>query len=187
MGEDSKSFLERLCSNTIPKKDGSIVLTHIHNDIGRIQSELTITKVKNNLYYVLSAALSEIRDLDWFNQNKLKNEKVNIKNVTSDYGVLGLIGPKSRAVLKKVTKENIENENFPWLKAKEIEINNIKVLALRVNYMGELGWELHVSMNKMEKLYELLMDAGRDLKIINFGSHAMNSMRMDKGYRGWGT
>ena len=76
--------------------------------------------------------------------------------------------------------------NFPWLKAKEIEINNINVLALRVNYMGELGWELHVSMNKMEKLYELLMDAGRDLKIINFGSHAMNSMRMEKGYRGWG-
>ena len=187
MGEDSKSFLERLCSNTIPKKDGSIVLAHTHNDIGRIQSELTITKVKNNHYYVLSAALSEIRDLDWFNQNKLKNEKVDIKNMTSDYGVLGLIGPKSRAVLKKVTKENIENENFPWLKAKEIEINNIKVLALRVNYMGELGWELHVSMNKMEKLYELLMDAGRDLKIINFGSHAMNSMRMEKGYRGWGT
>ena len=135
----------------------------------------------------LSAALSEIRDLDWFNQNKFKDEKVDIKNITNEYGVLGLIGPKSREVLAKITKENIENENFLWLKAKEIEINNIKVLALRVNYMGELGWELHVSMNKMEELYDLLMDAGQDLKIKNFGSHAMNSMRIEKGYRGWGT
>ena len=118
IGEDCKSFLDRLCSNTIPKKDGSIVLTHTHNNIGRIQSELTITKVKNNHYYVLSAALSEIRDLDWFNQNKLKNEKVDINNVTSDYGALGLIGPKSRAVLKKVTKENIENEIFPLVEGK---------------------------------------------------------------------
>ena len=187
IGEDSNSFLERLCSNIIPKNNGSIVLTHTHNDIGRIQSELTITKLKDNHYYCLSAALSEIRDLDWFNQNKLKNETVDIKNVTSDYGVLGLIGPKSREVLKKVTNENIENENFPWLKAKEIEINNIKVLALRVNYMGELGWELNVSMNKMEKIYDLLIDAGRDLEIINFGSHAMNSIRIEKGYRSWGS
>jgi len=186
-GEDSFTFLDRLCSNSIPKKNGSIALTHIHNKIGRIQSELTITKVKENHYYGLSAALSEIRDLDWFNQNKLKNEKVDIKNITNEYGVLGLIGPKSREVLAKTTKENIENENFPWLKAKEIEINNIKVLALRVNYMGELGWELHVSMNKIEELYDLLMDAGQNLKITNFGSHAMNSMRMEKGYRGWGT
>jgi dimethylglycine dehydrogenase len=186
-GEDSFTFLDRLCSNIIPKKNGSIALTHIHNKIGRIQSELTITKVKDNHYYGLSAALSEIRDLDWFNQNKFKDEKVDIKNITNEYGVLGLIGPKSREVLAKITKENIENENFLWLKAKEIEINNIKVLALRVNYMGELGWELHVSMNKMEELYDLLMDAGQDLKIKNFGSHAMNSMRIEKGYRGWGT
>ena len=169
------------------KKNGSITLTHIHNKIGRIQSELIISKVKDNHYYGLSAALSEIRDLDWFNQNKLKDEKVDIKNITNEYGILGLIGPKSREVLRKITKENIENENFPWLKAKEIEINNIKVLALRVNYMGELGWELHVIMSKMEELYDLLMDAGQDLEIINFGSHAMNSMRIEKRYRGWGT
>ena len=151
-GEDSYKFLDRLCVNRIPKKDGSIVLTHILNDIGRIQSELTITKLKDNHYYALSAAVSEIRDLDWLNHNKLKDEKVEIKNVTLDKGVIGIIGPNSRKVLQKITDTDLSNENFPWLKSKEIKIKDINVVALRVNYMGELGWELHHSMNDMEKI-----------------------------------
>ena len=117
-GEDSYQFLDRLCVNRIPKKDGSIILTHTLNNIGRIQSEFTITKVKENHYYALSAAVSEIRDLDWFNQNKQDNEKVTIKNVSLEKGVLGLIGPKSRNVLSKVTNTDLSNENFPWLKSK---------------------------------------------------------------------
>ena len=95
-GEDSYQFLDRLCVNKIPKKDGSIILTHILNDIGRIQSEFTITKVKENCYYALSAAVSEIRDLDWFNQNKQNNEKVAIKNISLEKGVLvGSVYPSS--------------------------------------------------------------------------------------------
>ena len=186
-GEDSYKFLDRLCVNRIPKKDGSIVLTHILNDIGRIQSELTITKLKDNHYYALSAAVSEIRDLDWLNQNKLKDEKVEIKNVTLDKGVIGIIGPNSRKVLQKITDTDLSNENFPWLKSKEIKVKDISVVALRVNYMGELGWELHHSMNDMSKLYDLLCEAGEEFNIIDFGAHAMNSLRMEKGYRGWGT
>ena len=186
-GEDSYKFLDRLCVNRIPKKDGSIVLTHILNDIGRIQSELTITKLRDNHYYALSAAVSEIRDLDWLNQNKLKDEKVEIKNVTLDKGVIGIIGPNSRKVLQKITDTDLSNENFPWLKSKEIKIKDINVVALRVNYMGELGWELHHSMNDMVKIYDLLCEAGEEFNIIDFGAHAMNSLRMEKGYRGWGT
>ena len=186
-GEDSYQFLDRLCVNKIPKKDGSIILTHILNDIGRIQSEFTITKVKENCYYALSAAVSEIRDLDWFNQNKQNNEKVAIKNISLEKGVLGLIGPKSRNVLTKITNTDLSNENFPWLKSKEIKINDIEVLALRVNYAGELGWELHMPMDKMGEVYDLLFKEGQSENIKDFGSRALNSMRMEKGYRGWGS
>jgi len=186
-GEDSYNFLERLCVNRVPKKDGSIVLTHLLNDIGRIQTELTLTKLKDNHYYALSGAVSEIRDLDWLNQNKKENEKVEIKNITLDKGVIGIIGPKSRMVLQKLTDTDLGNENFPWLKSKKISLGNINVEALRVNYMGELGWELHHDFKDMEKLYELLSEAGKEFDIIDFGAHAMNSMRIEKGYRGWGS
>ena len=186
-GEDSYQFLDRLCVNKIPKKDGSIILTHTLNNIGRIQSEFTITKVKENCYYALSAAVSEIRDLDWFNQNKQDNEKVVIKNVSLEKGVLGVIGPKSRSVLTKITNTDLSNENFPWLKSKEIKITDIEVLALRVNYAGELGWELHMPMDKMSDVYDLLFKEGQSENIKDFGSRALNSMRMEKGYRGWGS
>ena len=186
-GKDSFQFLDRLCANRIPKKDGSIALGHILNDIGRIQSELTITKIKDDHYYVLSAAVSEIRDLDWLNQNKLKDEDVKIENISLEKGVLGILGPKSRSVLAKITETDLSNENFPWLKSKKIKINNIDVLALRVNYIGELGWELHIPMEKMNDVYDLIMKEGSSENIIDFGTRAMNSMRMEKGYRGWGS
>jgi dimethylglycine dehydrogenase len=186
-GKDSFQFLDRLCANRIPKKDGSIVLSHILNNMGRIQSELTITKIKDDHYYALSAAASEIRDLDWLNQNKLNNEDVEIKNVSLEKGVLGVIGPNSRSVLTKITETDLSNESFPWLKSKEIKINNIDVLALRVNYMGELGWELHMPMEAMSDIYDLIMKQGSNENIIDFGTRAMNSMRIEKGYRGWGS
>ena len=186
-GNDSEAYLDRLCANRIPKKDGNIILGHTLNNIGRIQSELTITRISKDNFYVLSSTASEIRDLDWFNHNLNKDEKVQVNNVTQDYGVLVLVGPNSRNVLSKVTSENLDNNNFPWLRGKEIEINKIPVRALRINYMGELGWELHHPMNQMEKLYDAIYEAGKKEKIQNFGTYAVNSLRMEKAYRGWGS
>jgi len=185
-GSSSEEYLNRLCANIIPKKDGGIVLGHTLNNIGRIQSELTITRLSKDNYYVLSSTASEIRDLDWFNHNLNKDEKVHINNVTQDFGVLVLVGPKSRDVLSKLTSENLDNNNFPWLKSKEIEINKVPVRALRINYMGELGWELHHPMSQMEKLYDSIYEVGKKEKIQNFGTYAVNSLRMEKAYRGWG-
>ena len=186
-GENSETFLDRLCANRIPKKDGSIVLTHMLNEKGRIQSELTITRLPNNLFYVLSSTASEIRDFDWFNFHINKDQKVNIKNVTQTYGVLVLVGPQSRSVLSQLTNADLSNEHFPWLKGKEISINGIPVRALRINYLGELGWELHHPMNQMEKLYKGLMDSGNQYNITNFGTYAVNSLRIEKAYKGWGS
>ena len=186
-GDDSETFLNRLCANTIPKKDESIILTHMLNEKGRIQSELTITRLPNNLFYVLSSTASEIRALDWFNQHLNKDEKIKIKNITQDYGVLVIVGPKSRTTLSQLTSENLNNNNFPWLKGKEILINKIPVRALRINYMGELGWELHHPIKYMESLYDTICEVGKKENIINFGTYAVNSMRMEKAYRGWGS
>jgi len=185
-GKDSETFLERLCANRIPKKDGSIILTHMLNSKGRIQSELTITRFPNDIFYVLSSTASEIRDFDWFNRHLNKEEIVNINNVTKDYGVLVLAGPKSRKVLSQLTSQNLNNNDFPWLKGKEILINKIPVRALRVNYVGELGWELHHPMGQMESLYDSIYEVGKKENIINFGTYAVNSLRMEKAYRGWG-
>ena len=90
-------------------------------------------------------------------------------------------------MLQKLTDTDLSNENFPWLKSKNIRINNIDVIALRVNYMGELGWELHHPMEKMSEIYDLIIKEGEKENIIDFGTRAMNSMRIEKGYRGWGT
>jgi len=186
-GKDSESFLDRLCANRIPKKDGSIVLTHMLNEKGRIQTELTITRFPNNVCYILSSTASEIRDFDWFNRHHKKGENVSIKNVTLDYGVLVLVGPNSRKVLSQLTSQNLHNNDFPWLKGKEILINKIPVRALRVNYVGELGWELHHPMDQMESLYDSICEVGKKENIINFGTYAVNSLRMEKAYRGWGS
>jgi len=186
-GQDSEKFLERLCANIIPKSDGSIILTHMLNEQGRIQSEITISRFPNNIFYILSSTASELRDLDWFNQHKEENENVNIKNITNDYGVFVLAGPKSRDVISDLTNEDMSNENFPWLKGKNITIANKQVRALRINYLGELGWELHHSFNDMEEIYKNLMNAGKKYKISDFGTYAVNSFRMEKGYKGWGS
>ena len=186
-GEDSQGFLDRLCANRIPKNNGSIILTHMLNEQGRIQSELTITRFPDNIFYVLSSTASELRDFDWFVSHKQKDEKVVINNITNNYGVLVLAGPQSRAVLSQLTSTDLSNENFSWLKGKEILINEIPVKALRINYVGELGWELHHPMNKMNKLYESLMEIGKQHNIVNFGTYAVNSLRIEKAYKSWGS
>jgi len=99
---------------------------------------------------------------------------VNLKNVTKDYGVLVLAGPKSRKVLSQLTSQNLNNNDFPWLKGKEIIINKIPVRALRVNYVGELGWELHHPMSQMESLYDSIYETGKKENIINFGTNAIS-------------
>ena len=157
------------------------------NEKGRIQSELTITRLPDNIFYVLSSTASEIRDLDWFNHHIKKEENVSIKNVTNNYGVLVLAGPNSRKVFSQLTSQNLHNNDFPWLKGKEILINKIPVRALRVNYVGELGWELHHPMSQMESLYDAIYEVGKKENIINFGTYAVNSLRMEKAYRGWGS
>jgi dimethylglycine dehydrogenase len=170
----------------MPGRVGGIALAHFVSVNGRILGEATVTRVAEDAYYVLSAASAELRDLDHLTQAVQSEEDVTIKNVTDDRGALVLAGPRSRDVLSKLTDADLSNEAFPWLSAQEIEINGAPVRALRVNYVGELGWELHPVNEYMSDLYAALWEAGKDAGIRDVGLYAVNSLRMEKAYRGWG-
>ncbi len=185
-GPDALAFLDRICANRMPTKTGRIVLAHILSDTGRIRAEMTVTRLADDRYYLLSAAAAELRDLDHLEQGRLENETVSIRNISDERGVLVLAGPQARDVLSPLTEAGLDSGNFPWMSGKEIEVAGIPLLALRVNYVGELGWELHPPMERMEELYDALWQAGKAHGMTNFGLYAVNSLRMEKAYRGWG-
>ena len=168
-GEDAESLLNRLCANRMPTPEGGIVLAHILSINGRIAGEVTVTRLADDHFYVLSAAGAELRDLDHLQQSLDDEENIEIRNVTDERGVLVLAGPYSRDVLAQLTDVDLGNSSFPWLTGREIEIAGVPVRALRVNYVGELGWELHPAMEHMELLYDALVQAGKDSGIANFG------------------
>lgn len=186
VGADAETFLNRLCANRMPSKTGGIVLAHILSKNGRILGEVTITRLADDRFYLLSAAGAEMRDLDHLLQECRDTEDVTITNVTDDRGVLVLAGPQSRSVLSELTDADLGNESFRWLTAKEITVAGKTVRALRVNYVGELGWELHPDMADLPEIYAAIWEAGQAHGIADFGLYAVNSLRIEKAYRGWG-
>lgn len=185
-GPDALAYLNRICANRMPGSDGGITLAHVLSDQGRIGAEMTITRLADGTWYVLSAAGAELRDLDYLTQGVRESESVTIRNVTDERGVLVLAGPKARDVLGSLTTEPLDNQSFRWLSGKEIEVAGVTLRALRVNYVGELGWELHPKMEDMITVYDALMEAGKLHGIGQFGLYAVNSLRMEKAYRSWG-
>jgi dimethylglycine dehydrogenase len=185
-GPDAEAFLDRVFANRIPRKDGGIALAHLLSDNGRIQSEATITRLAGNRFYILSGAAWEVRDFDALTQAKRAGEAVEIANVSDAYGNLVLAGPRARDTLAKLTDADLSNAGFRWLTGQEIEVAGVPLRALRVNYVGELGWELHCPMARMVELYDALWAAGQDFGIADFGAYAVNSLRMEKAYRGIG-
>jgi dimethylglycine dehydrogenase len=185
-GADAEAYLNRICANRMPRREGGIALAHFLSGEGRIAGEATITKLGEGRFYVLSGAAAEDRDLDHLSRGIRDGEDVRVANITDDWGVLVLAGPKSRALLAKLTAAELGSETFRWLTGKEIEVAGVPLRALRVNYVGELGWELHCSMDRLAELYDAVWSAGEAFGIANFGVYAVNSLRMEKAYKGWG-
>jgi dimethylglycine dehydrogenase len=186
-GTDAYGFLERVCANRIPRRDGRIILGHLLNDNGFIDSEMTVTRLAPDRFYVLSAATAQLHDMDQLCWRIASGERVSVVDITDEYGVLIVAGPRARDVLARCTDADLGNRAFPWRTAREIEIAGVRnVRALRINYVGELGWELHTPMAAMPKVFEALMSEGERHGMRLFGTYAMNSLRMEKAYRGWG-
>jgi dimethylglycine dehydrogenase len=186
-GPDAQAFLARVCANRIPARDGAIVLAHLLTPAGFIESEVTLTRLAQDHYYVLSAAVAQLHDKDQMEWRKQSGDRVRITDVTDNLGVLVLAGPRARDVLSRATTLDVGNSAFRWLTCKIAAVAGApNVRMLRVNYVGELGWELHVPMQQMAHVYDALMMAGARHGISLFGTYAMNSLRMEKAYRSWG-
>lgn len=185
-GFGAAEFLESFGANHPPRKVGHIGLTHALTPAGGIASEFTITCLDHDHFYLTSAAAAQRHDEDILRDRARGHSKVSIENKTEQFGVLGLMGPKSREVLGKVTCADLSNSNFPWLTFQDIDIAGTRVRALRLSYIGELGWELHVPMSALGEVYDVVVDAGASFDLHPFGTYAMNAMRMEKGYRAWG-
>ncbi len=184
-GTDAAALLDRLAANRLPG-EGGIRLTHMLTDLGGIESELTITRLGPDRFYLNSAIVAQQHDYDWLTHHVRPGEDVTITDVTDDYGLLAVTGPRSRDLLAKLTGVDLTNGAFRWLTAREIEVAGVPVRALRVSYVGELGWELHHPLDRMAELYAAIQEAGAEYGIVDFGSYAMNVMRIEKAYKAWG-
>ncbi len=185
-GPDAEAMLNRCSANRMPRKTGGLVLTHYLSEEGRLNGESTVCRLGDDRYYVLSGANCEERDLAILSQAVLPEEDVDVRNITDDWGVLVLAGPRSREVLAGLTDADLSNAAFPWLTGREIDVAGVAVRALRVNYVGELGWELHCPMNRLVAVYDAVWEAGEAFGMVNFGTYAVNSLRIEKAYKGWG-
>ena len=186
-GKHALKFLDNLLANKIPQKSGQIALCHALNSNGGIHSEFTVLKEKEESYYLVSAGALQRLDHDYIKKYMSQDDDVHYQNLTDEKGVLVLAGPKSRELLERVSDHDFSNEAFPWLSAQEIEIDDIRITAMRVNYVGELGWELHHELNDQNKIFDKLFENGSDLGLKPFGIRAMDSMRFEKSYRMVGT
>ncbi len=186
-GKHALKFLDNLLANKIPQKSGQIALCHALNSNGGIHSEFTVLKEKEESYYLVSAGALQRLDHDYIKKYMSQDDDVHYQNLTDEKGVLVLAGPKSRELLERVSDHDFSNEVFPWLSAQEIEIDDCRITAMRVNYVGELGWELHHELNDQNKIFDKLFENGSDLGLKPFGIRAMDSMRFEKSYRMVGT
>jgi len=185
-GTDAAAFLQRLSANSVPTTDGGIRLCHFLTSLGGIESEMTITRITNERFYLNSGITMQFHDRDWLTQHIEPSEDVTVRDVTDETGILALAGPRSREILAPLTQADMSNEAFRWLSAQEITVAGVPCLALRVSYVGELGWELHHPIDQQVTLYDALITAGQPFDMVHYGSYAMNTMRIEKAYKAMG-
>lgn len=188
-GSGARAFLDYLVANKLPKKDGRIALCHALNSRGGVHSEFTIYKESDDSYYLVSAGAWQRLDHDWilrvWRKLGLKDDgSVRFENITNQRGVLVLAGPKSREIMQAVSpREDFSNAGFPWLSGRWVDVGLAPALAVRVNFIGELGWELHHPLEYQNHIFDALMQAGAAHDIKPMGMRAMDMLRIEKSYK----
>ena len=182
-GPGAEAFLDQLVANRIPKKTGSIALAHALAPAGGVHSEFSIMREGPQSFYLVSAGVYQRLDHDWLKKHMPKDGSVQFENLTNAMGVLVIAGPKSRELMQRVSRDDYSNEAFRWLTGKDVVINMAPCNAMRVNFVGELGWELHHPIEYQNHIFDALWEEGQDLGLKPFGIRAMDSMRMEKTYR----
>ena len=184
-GPDAAAALQRLCANDVDVAPGRIVYTQMLNARGGIECDLTVTRLADDAYLVVTIAASATHDADWIRRG-LDGARVSLTDVTSAYTVLGVMGPRSRDLLARLTSADLSNAAFPFGTTREMDLSAAMVRATRITYVGELGWELYVPTDFAMGVYEELVAAGESFGLRHAGYHAMDSLRLEKGYRSWG-
>jgi dimethylglycine dehydrogenase len=187
-GPGAEAWLDSLVANKVPAKVGRMALSHALTKRGGIRSEFTITKLAEEFFYVVSAGAAERYDTDLLFKRMPRDGSVSLQNITTARGCFVLAGPRSRDLLAKITDTRLDNEAFPWLTGQVAEVGlATDVYLLRVNFVGSLGWELHFPIEYASHIFEALFAAGEEFGIGMAGMRAMESLRMEKSYRMWGS
>jgi 4-methylaminobutanoate oxidase (formaldehyde-forming) len=185
-GRDAEAALQRLCANDVAVPPGRMVYTGLLNPRGGYESDLTVTRLAADRYFIVTGSAQTTRDADWIRRNIAPEAHAVLTDVGSAYAVLSIMGPRARELLARVTKADVSNAAFPFATMREIDLGYATVLAGRITYVGELGWELYVPSEFAVAVYEALGEAGRDLGLRDAGYYAIDSLRLEKGYRAWG-
>jgi sarcosine dehydrogenase len=187
VGRDAETALSWIAANNVSRPVGSVVYTQMLNRRGGIECDLTVSRLAEDSYYIVTGTGFATHDFAWIQANIPSGLDARLIDMTSSYGVLSLMGPRAREVLAAVAEVDLGNSAFPFGSWREIMIAGAPIRALRVTYVGELGWELHVPVEAMLAVYQAIMNAGRAHGIANAGYRAIESLRLEKGYRAWGS
>jgi 4-methylaminobutanoate oxidase (formaldehyde-forming) len=185
-GADAEAVLNRICANDIAVPVGQMVYTQWLNERGGIEADLTVTRESETRFFIVTAAATQTRDFAWLKRNIPADARAVAFDVTSAHAVLGIMGPRSRELLSRVTDADLSNSAFPFATSQIIDLGYARVRASRITYVGELGWEIYVPTEFAQSAFDKVVDAGQDLGLRLAGYHAMNSLRMEKAYRHWG-
>ncbi len=185
-GRDAVTVLNRVCANDVDVRPGRLVYTQWLNERGGIEADLTVTRLSENSFLVVTAAATEVKDFYWLKAHLPGDAHCLLTNVTSAMGVISLMGPRSRELLQSLTPADLSNSAFRFATSREIELGYGLVRASRITYVGELGWELYIPTEFAAGVYEQIIAAGEDIGLSHAGYHALDSLRIEKAYRHWG-
>jgi glycine cleavage system aminomethyltransferase T/glycine/D-amino acid oxidase-like deaminating enzyme len=185
-GEGAAEFLERLCANRVARDVGLVTYTQLLNDRGGIECDFTVTRLAEDRFRIVTGTAFGRHDLAWIRQHAPDDGTVRVADVTSQSACLGLWGPKARAILGPLTRADLTTAAFPYMSAQALTVGPVPCLAVRVTYVGELGWELYCPAEYGLRLWDVLWEAGREHGLVAGGYKAIDSLRLEKGYRVWG-
>ncbi|MCX7361299.1 MAG: FAD-dependent oxidoreductase [Alphaproteobacteria bacterium] len=186
-GPGTFAALQRLAANDLDKPAGTLVYTQLCNERGGIEADLTFVRLDENRFYMVTGSAFGVRDMGWIGKHLPLDGSVTVQDLTSARAVINLAGPLARKILAKVADGDVSNAAFPYMSARELRIGYAPVLALRVTYVGELGWELHLPSEYAAHVYEILLEAGREFEVADAGYRAIDSLRLEKRYLYWGS
>lgn len=183
-GAGSADWLDSLIAGNLPKLN-RLTLSYFCAPDGGVMCEMTITRLADEHFLLITAAAAKWHDMQWLQEHLPTEHSIELSDITRDWDTLVIAGPDSRKLLQKLTNSGLDNKSFPWLSYQPLQIGDAHIRALRVNYVGELGWELHVNPAHTLAVYDALMEAGAEFDVRDFGMYAMESMRLEKCYRAW--